>query len=336
MNIVPKKFTRDFPLILCQIWGRRYKNIFGRDVTAFPRNISILQDGLATLYRGSTVNYEINTFILLELKKDKNFVTNLVRNNLQKVYELKNQCSRTLSRQEFVNFLNLLLDCWEGFFASLYLPPDDRFTKGDRDLVMDFRRKTGDLEYDAFNHIDTTLRHLFEDLGPLARYISLEEITDNVIPAKNILLKRQKEKLIVVDDIVLSEAEFQKLEKEFDFRLELEPDVSGVKEIKGQVACPGKVTGKVRLLMKNTDIGLVERGEILVTSMTVPTFLPAMERAAAFVTNEGGITCHAAIVAREMKKPCIIGTKIATKVLKDGDLVEVDAERGEVKIIKRE
>jgi pyruvate,water dikinase len=52
------------------------------------------------------------------------------------------------------------------------------------------------------------------------------------------------------------------------------------------------------------------------------------------VTDEGGVTCHAAIVAREMKKPCIIGTKIATKVLKDGDLVEVDANKGVVKILK--
>ncbi len=60
-----------------------------------------------------------------------------------------------------------------------------------------------------------------------------------------------------------------------------------------------------------------------------------MKRAAAFVTDEGGITCHAAIVAREMKKPCVIGTKIATQIFKDGDMVEVDAQRGVVRIIKR-
>jgi pyruvate,water dikinase len=58
-----------------------------------------------------------------------------------------------------------------------------------------------------------------------------------------------------------------------------------------------------------------------------------MEKAAAFITDEGGITCHAAIVSRELKKPCIIGTKIATQVLKDGDLVEVDANNGVVKIM---
>ena len=68
--------------------------------------------------------------------------------------------------------------------------------------------------------------------------------------------------------------------------------------------------------------------------MTTPDMVPIMKKAAAFVTDEGGITCHAAIVSREMKKPCIIGTKIATKILHDGQLVEVDANRGIVKIIK--
>lgn len=65
----------------------------------------------------------------------------------------------------------------------------------------------------------------------------------------------------------------------------------------------------------------------------MPAFMPAMKKAVAFVTDEGGITSHAAIIAREMKKPCIIGTKIATKVLRDGDLVEVDANKGIVRKI---
>jgi pyruvate,water dikinase len=68
--------------------------------------------------------------------------------------------------------------------------------------------------------------------------------------------------------------------------------------------------------------------------MTTPDFVPAMRKAVAIITDEGGITCHAAIVSRELGKPCIIGTKIATKALKDGDVVEVDADNGVVRIIK--
>jgi pyruvate,water dikinase len=90
----------------------------------------------------------------------------------------------------------------------------------------------------------------------------------------------------------------------------------------------------VRILKTDADNKKVKRGDVVVAPMTIPSFMPALEKAIAFVTDEGGITCHASIVAREMHKPCIIGTKIATKVLKDGDMVEVDADRGVVTIIK--
>lgn len=106
-------------------------------------------------------------------------------------------------------------------------------------------------------------------------------------------------------------------------------------DVKGTIAFKGKASGVARIVLVITELNRVRHGDILVTHMTSPNFLPAMQRAAAFITDEGGITCHAAIIAREMKKPCIIGTKIATQVLKDGDMVEVDAEKGVVKIIKR-
>ncbi|MBI5139959.1 MAG: hypothetical protein HZA94_00715 [Candidatus Vogelbacteria bacterium] len=119
--------------------------------------------------------------------------------------------------------------------------------------------------------------------------------------------------------------------------IELKSDLpeGKIKSITGEIACRGKVNGKVKILLTNKDIGKIEDGDILVSPMTRPDFLPAMKRADAFVTDEGGITCHAAIVSRELKKPCIIGTKIATQVLKDGDLVEVDAERGVVRIVEK-
>lgn len=111
-------------------------------------------------------------------------------------------------------------------------------------------------------------------------------------------------------------------------------DSSGLKEVKGFSANRGGVKGIARIVLDSKDFKRLAPGEILVTTMTSVDFVPVMERAAAFVTNEGGITSHASIVAREMNKPCVIGTKIATKVIKDGDMVEVDANKGIVKIIK--
>ncbi|MBU0536051.1 MAG: hypothetical protein KKE20_03735 [Nanoarchaeota archaeon] len=106
-----------------------------------------------------------------------------------------------------------------------------------------------------------------------------------------------------------------------------------VKEIKGIIACKGKITGVVKVVRTVHDLINVHDKAVLVASMTRPEMVVAIKRAAAIVTDEGGITSHAAVVSRELKIPCIIGTKVATKVLKDGDLVEVDADRGVIRII---
>lgn len=101
--------------------------------------------------------------------------------------------------------------------------------------------------------------------------------------------------------------------------------------LRGISASRGVCRGRVVVVLTQQDAKKVKRGDILVTQMTTPEFVHAMERAAAFVTDEGGLTSHAAIVARELKKPCVIGTKVATKVFKDGDRVEVDATKGTVR-----
>ncbi|MHB8871284.1 MAG: PEP-utilizing enzyme [Candidatus Doudnabacteria bacterium] len=104
--------------------------------------------------------------------------------------------------------------------------------------------------------------------------------------------------------------------------------------LKGQTAFPGLVRGKVKIVHSTKDLSKVQHGDILIAITTNPDFMSAMHRALAFVTDVGGITSHAAIVAREMKKPCVIGTKFATKILKDNDIVEVDANKGIVNIIE--
>jgi len=107
------------------------------------------------------------------------------------------------------------------------------------------------------------------------------------------------------------------------------------KTIKGKIGNKGKAAGTVKIIIRKAELKKIKKGDIFVSYMTIADFIPYLKKAAAFITDEGGITCHAAIVAREMNKPCIIGTKIATKVLRDGDLVEVDADKGVVKILSK-
>ena len=106
-----------------------------------------------------------------------------------------------------------------------------------------------------------------------------------------------------------------------------------VKEIKGRSASTGIAKGRAVIVKSISDLNKVKKGDILVSITTHPDYVPAMQKAKAIITDEGGITCHAAIVSRELKKPCIVGTRIATKVLKDGDLVEVNAEKGVVEVL---
>lgn len=103
------------------------------------------------------------------------------------------------------------------------------------------------------------------------------------------------------------------------------------KIISGIVACKGKVRGTVKIIYRAEDTRKIHKGDVLVAITTHPDYVPAMQRSIAIITDEGGLTSHAAIVARELNIPCIVGVKTATQMLKDGDLVEVDANTGIVK-----
>ena len=108
------------------------------------------------------------------------------------------------------------------------------------------------------------------------------------------------------------------------------------RELKGQPAFSGGlVKGTVKIILNAHDMKKLKEGDILVSPATSPVMVPAMKKAGAIVTDQGGLTCHAAIVSRELRKACVIGTKFATKVLKDGDFVEVDSISGVVRKLTR-
>ena len=108
-------------------------------------------------------------------------------------------------------------------------------------------------------------------------------------------------------------------------------------ELKGQVGNRGYYIGKVKIIPFDVTADIskkieeMEKGDVLVSGSTGPEMIKACHKAGAIITEEGGITSHAAIVSRELNIPCVISTKVATKVFKDGDLVEVDAEKGIVR-----
>jgi phosphohistidine swiveling domain-containing protein len=120
---------------------------------------------------------------------------------------------------------------------------------------------------------------------------------------------------------------------EYIKQIDTEPEISQ-DIVKGVVANKGKATGEVVIVLGTVDFHKIKKGCILVAHMTAPWYTPHIPKVKAIVTDEGGIGTHAAVKSREFGIPCIIGTKIATKVLKDGDMVEVDAEKGIVRKIR--
>jgi phosphoenolpyruvate synthase/pyruvate phosphate dikinase len=153
--------------------------------------------------------------------------------------------------------------------------------------------------------------------------------------ALGVIKKRKAGVTWVIKDGKVKEYLGQPAKKILDKLVLNQLKVKEINEVKGLSAYQGKISGRALIChfarQANQQIKV---GQILITSMTTIDYLPAMKKAAAIITDDGGITCHAAIVSRELKKPCIIGTKNATRIFKDGDFVEVDANIGVVKIIK--
>jgi phosphohistidine swiveling domain-containing protein len=202
-----------------------------------------------------------------------------------------------------------------------------------KDWRDDVRRKFVYTWHFIFDKIAEHYDLDFNDLG----YLTTDEISlalkENKFPLETISARKEKGCVVTCEENEVKIKVYDIIPENFLQIMERVEDTSTSQEIKGMVAHPGKVVGPVRIMSSYHDLKRVEPGDILVANTTHPNYLPAMQKAAAFVTNEGGVVSHAAIVAREMKKPCIVGTKIATKVLQDNDLVEVDADQGIVKKI---
>ena len=113
-------------------------------------------------------------------------------------------------------------------------------------------------------------------------------------------------------------------------------EVVGESIVRGQTASAGVASGPVKIIMTTEELDKIQEGDVMVTPMTNPDMVVAMKKACAIITDEGGITSHAAIVSREMQIPCIVGTENATKVLRDGDIITVDATHGKVVFGKTE
>jgi len=170
----------------------------------------------------------------------------------------------------------------------------------------------------------------YEDIVQYTPEEVIRLIDDGEMVDSGVIEQRKKSFAIVTypDKVVVSVGEeYEKIRKEES------EEFGEINEFSGIIASKGIVKGTVKIVFSKSDLKKIHKGDILVAQQTIPSFVSSMEHASAIVTDLGGITSHAAIVSREFQIPCIVGTKIATKVLKDGMTIEVDADKGVVKVI---
>ncbi len=189
------------------------------------------------------------------------------------------------------------------------------------------------LLYEAANRLELTSDEI--------KLLSLEEIIDGLLgkisssKLKAFSNGRQKGWSILVRDGSLKTiCGVKEIIETMERYKIIAPTSAMQRTVKGSVACRGKTIGRVKIVTKLSELNKVEKGDVLVAKMTTPDYMTALHKVSAIVTDEGGITCHAAIVAREFNIPCITATRNATQILADGDLVEVDAVNGIVRMIE--
>ncbi len=169
----------------------------------------------------------------------------------------------------------------------------------------------------------------------LVQYLTIEEIRQGLLfdkkYCKEDINKRDDYSIFIFKNNGIKMLVGKEAKQFFNEKLKTKSVNSDVKVLKGTSASLGKVRGQVKVIVNTKQLNKLRKGDVLVAVMTSPDYIVAMRKASAIITDEGGMTCHAAIVSRELGIPCIVNTKIATKLLKDGDLVEVDANKGVVR-----
>ncbi len=335
-QIFRKMATRNFSIIMQEAWSRAHKeNLIEKlDLKEYPFDpiyIYFMKDGVEEMWKNIKATRWIHEKLMEKFNSDSNFFPELYKRYFDRLAEIEPLLKKNIQTiDELKAFLNTVYEAINDYIVLFISLRIKDIPKEYLELARIFREKDTFFA-EANTAVWKALNTLYPDFGYLAVYITDEEIGKTIDIEE---LKKRDNGFAVIPGIFTGIISFNDLEKKFpEYTFEQEVGEHDEEGLKGQVAFAGIATGIVRIVKRKEQVEQVLEGEIIVSPMTTPDMVPAMRKAAAFVTDEGGITCHAAIIARELKKPCIIGTKIASQIFKDGDEVEVDAEKGVVRIL---
>ncbi len=333
-QIFSLSYTRDYCMIMEDFWFKSQtiglKKILGASNPYIAPNVFYMDRGMIEVWENKMSLDWVSDAIKNRVLSDPKFLPDVISkyNDLNnRVIDLGAKPFKT--KKQLLEFIDLVSETCDYFTVWYFVATNDSLADNLRALAFVVRDKD-DFFASSSRAIRRGIGEVLNIESKKAAAMLFEDISVGI--SDDLLNKRFMSWVyipgIANETIVLNEFAKNNLQ----FKFEREKEELATNEVRGRVAFKGFARGVVKVVRLNAEADKVKEGDILVSPMTVPDLVPAMKRAAAIVTDEGGITCHAAIISREIKKPCIIGTRVATKVFKDGDLVEVDAEKGIVRI----
>ncbi|MAG60409.1 hypothetical protein CL619_01350 [archaeon] len=342
MKTYQKTMTRDNGFIVQEVWSAAFDTGLEKTTGLInphsPTLIYHIVDGANEIWEQDAAFAWVKNSLLKLNKEGPEFFNNCL-NEYQEIHKKLHPFEQkgTLNLIELKEMIKHFKEASRLFVILYYTACDERTPKEIRDKALAWREH--DELYDVCEKV---IKQSIASIHPSAKGFELVVETKDLeeMPERETLQQRFNESIFIPTQFLetISLEGFTKRNPEYNFIIEKpnEEEKEGI--LRGQIASQGKnkiVQGRVRIIRRKSQVHELLDGEILVSPMTTPDFVPAMEKASAIVTDEGGITCHAAIVSREMHVSCIVGTKFATELLKSGDLVEVNTNQGTVTVLKK-
>ncbi len=337
-----KYFTRTIPLAMVEVWYAGEKSD-PRQYTkeaqpSHPYIVFECAKGIVTTYFDPAGIKWVKEQIKATRQVDRSYYKKVAAKFRQKINKIKKvlEQNQAVPMKEYETFALEVRHTWPWFELTWWfidLLEEINEKEGEEMKTLQETRKYGELFYSNSTEITKkSLEKAYPQIKNLTSGLTFSEAIRGQLPSQKTLKQRLNSYYYTDSKLFIGKTKKQIEEK---FNIKIENEKNKVSKIKGTTAYPGKVIGKVRKIISKDQIKQFKNDEILVAPTTLPDFLPAMKKAAAIISDEGGAICHAAIVARELKIPCIVGAKIATKVLSDGDIVEVNANHAVVTIIEK-
>ena len=332
-----KEFTRDFSIIMEEVWHYAifsgFKKEFGFRPPRRQPLVFYIKDGAIEVWSNKAIINNLIKQINILRHQEPEKAIRILKNyqRLLKGFDKFFSAGLTKDQKGLEEFLEQLCGIIASFTFMYYLAEYSEAPDKVKNYAQKIRLKDSFYD-DCDRFLRRSLSRIFSEAKGLETLILSNEIKKR--PAIAVLKKRKNNFVFIPGYFqeIMTLEKFAKSHQKFVFDF---PKINkSISEFRGAPVYPGKVTGRARIIKLKNKMSSFKKGEILVAPMTTPDYLAIMKKAAAIITDEGGLLCHAAIVARELGIPSIIGTKIATQVLKDGDRVEVDADKGVVRVIK--